>query len=310
MDKQFPAVDLLIVGGSGFIGARAAQAALSAGLRVACTARSRPVPSGALECRLDANEPGALLGCLERTQPQAVIYAALSWELDSEEAQMRVSAQGLRVLAAAMKAAAPSARLVYVSTNAVFSGRPGAHKESEPPDPEARFDAYRFYGLARRAGELAALEGWPNAVVARTANVDGRDAWGSFNKRLLSLLDPLRAGQPLARFVDRIISPTLVDSVAEALVEVAQPSFPLPPGGILHLSGSQPASDFQYACRLARAVGADPALVREDRCLPPGSAAATYDISLDTAFTQSLLKTRLLDLDAMVERMVGAGFGN
>jgi dTDP-4-dehydrorhamnose reductase len=193
---------------------------------------------------------------------------------------------------------------VYVSTNAVFSGKPGAHAEDEPPDPEQRTDGYRNYGLARRTGEIAALEQWQDAVVVRTANVDGRDAWGAYNPRLRSLLDPLRAGQPLPRFVDRFISPTLVDSVADALVEIASPDFALPPGRILHAAGCEPASDYDYGQRLARAINADPALVRPDHyTLAPGRPAP-YDISLSTAYTQSLLKTRLLNLDEMLARMI------
>jgi dTDP-4-dehydrorhamnose reductase len=215
---------------------------------------------------------------------------------------MRVSRDGVTALMAALRAERVDARLVYVSTNAVFSGRRGPNREDDPPDPENRFDAYRFYGLARRAGEVAVLEGWADALVARTANVDGRDAWGEINPRLRSLIDPLRAGQPLPRYVDRWLSPTLVDAVAAGLVEVARADFALPRGRVLHLAGREPITDFAYAQRLARHLGADPALVREDHYLPEG-APGRYDISLETAFTQSCVRTPLLDVDEMLERM-------
>ena len=291
--------DLLIIGGSGFIGARAAQSALRGGQSAACTYRSRPVPPGIPAYPLDLGDPAALRALLEQTQPRAVVYSVLSWDLASEERQMTASAGHLGLLIDALADLRLPARLVYISTNAVFSGQRGPSGEDDLPDPELRWDAYRFYGMARRAGERLALERWPETIVARTANVDGRDAWGALNQRLVSLIEPLRAGQPLPRFVDRILSPTLVDSIADGLVEISAPGFALPPGRVLHIAGSEPVSDYQYARRLAARLGADPALVREDHYLPPG-ATGEYNIALDTRYTQSLLTTRLVGVEGLL----------
>lgn len=293
------AVDLLIIGGSGFIGARTAQAAQAAGLSVACTCQRRPSPEGLPAFQLDILDGAALVECLRSLRPRSVIYSAIAWDLASEEAQMRVSAQGVLVFLDAMRIVDLTSRLIYVSTNAVFSGLHGPYREDAIPDPQNRHDSYRYYGAARRAGEIIALDGWPETIVARTSNVDGVDAWGKLNPRLVSLVEPLRAHQPLARYVDRTISPTLVDSLAQALVEVACPDYALPVGRVLHLSGRQPVTDYEYARNLARRLGLEESLVREDHYLPPGSTGQ-YNIGLDTAFTQATLRTRLLDVDEML----------
>lgn len=301
-------IDLLIIGGSGFIGARTAQIAQSAGLTVACTHLNHPVPPGRpgspgiAAFRVDALDEHALAGCLAQTQPGAVLYSAISWDLSSMEAQARVSEGGVRALLRAFASSGVAPRLVYLSTNAVFSGSRLLYREDDAPDPEQRSDAYRFYGLGRRAGELAALEGWANTLVARTANVDGLDAWGHLNPRLARLVEPLRAGQPLHRFVDRVISPTLVDNLAEALCEVAQTGFALPPGRVLHLCGCQPITDYDYARALAARLGADPALVQPDHYLPAGSGGV-YSIALDTAYTQGLLSTRLVGAAELLKKL-------
>jgi dTDP-4-dehydrorhamnose reductase len=247
-----------------------------------------------------------------------VIYCAVTFTpgtLD-ETTQFRVSVDGLRALIGVMKelrAAGwlPACRLVYVSTNAVFSGLSGPYHETGLPDPELRTDAYRAYGLARRAGEQVALAEWPDSLVARTANVDGYDAWGVLNPRLRGLVDALSAGKTLPRFVDRSISPTLVDNVAEALLEIASPGFALPAGRttigrVMHLAGCQPMTDYDYALRLARRLGVPETLVVPDHCLPPGSTGR-YSIALDVAATQAFLRTRLLDVDGMLERIFEEG---
>lgn len=300
-------VDLLVIGGSGFVGACAAQAAGRLGRAAACTHLSRPVPPGVPAYRLDLDDAAALRRVLEETQPGALLYCALSWDLASEAAQMHVSLDGLRAVLRALGEVGLTSRLVYVSTNAVFSGASPNNSEHDLPDSHARQDAYRNYGLARRAGELAALEEWGDTIVTRTANVDGRDAWGQLNPRILSLIDPLRAGQPLVRFVDRFISPTLVANLAGALVEVAHPGFPLPPGRVLHLSGREPVSDYDYARRIAARLGADPGLVRGDHVERLGARMAPgryNNIGLDVTFSQSLLKTRLLSVDEMLAELL------
>ena len=294
--------DLLIIGGSGFVGARTAQAAQCAGRSAACTYLHRPVPPGIPAYQFSAGDQAALRACLAATQPRAVIYCAIAWALDSEAEQMRVSAQGARDLIAALSSTAPDARLVYVSTNAVFSGQHGPYLESDLPDSDARTDLYRFYGMGRRAGEQLCLAEWPKTLVARTANVDGRDAWGQINPRLMSLIQPLRAGQALTRYSDRAISPTLVDNLAGALVEISQPDFALPEENkrVLHLAGSETVTDYQYAQRLAARLGCPPEQVQANHYLPAGSTGR-YNISLDVGWTQSLLSTRLVGVDEMLD---------
>ncbi len=304
--------DFLIIGGSGFVGGRAAQAAQAAGLSVACTCLNRPAPPGIPAFRLDVTDSAALADLLSTCRPRAVIYSAVSYapgdlERMSETEQMRVSAGGVRAVITALRSTGIQARLVYISTNGVFSGNAGPYNETDLPDPEIRFDRYRAYGLGRRAGEEIALNEWPQTIVARTAHVDGLDAWGTLNPRLQSTIDQLRAGQPISRFIDRTISPTLVDNLADALVEIAQPDFTggvrfqLP--GILHLAGCQPITDYDFAILLTRKLGLPETLVQPDRYLPPGSPGS-YNIALDVTFTRSLLRTPLLDVGAILSHIL------
>ncbi len=303
-------IDLLIIGGSGFVGGRTAQAAQSAGLNVVCTYLNRPAPPAIPALRLDITDPAALVSCLAAHPPRALIYSAVSYapaqlECISEAEHMRVSAEGVRSIIAALHGSSVPTRLIYVSTNSIFSGTAGPYKETDLPDPEVRFDRYRYYGLGRRAGEEIALNEWPETIVARTSHVDGMDAWGRLNRRLQATIDQLRSGETLSRFIDRTISPTLLDSLADALVEIARPDFETrgPLQRILHLAGCEPVTDYDFAQRVARNLGFPELLVQPAHYLPPGTPER-YNIALDVVFTRSLLRTPLLDVDTMLSRIL------
>jgi dTDP-4-dehydrorhamnose reductase len=199
-----------------------------------------------------------------------------------------ISVDGVKRTLTKLRKVNPSARFIYVSTNAVFSGARGAYKESDLPDSESRRDQYREYALTRAEGERVAQGEWANTLIVRTSNVDGRGINGNLNSRLAFSVERLKAGQPLPRFCNRRISPTLVDNLATAMLEVIHPSFSYT--GVLHVAGSQQVTDYEYAQLLARQIGVDEKLVEEDFDNKPSN------ISLNVAFTQSLLQTRLLNV--------------
>ena len=288
------------------MGAALVARARSRGVRVAWTYATR-APAGRDDSAFAANvaddrDPG-LERAVARVRPSALVYCAVAPNRAAFDVQARVAAYGARRALAALGVDAPSARFVYVSTNAVFGGGRGAYRESDPPEPELRRDAYRDYARAKAEGERVAAHGWPDVVIARTSVVDGIAADGSLSPRAAGLVGELRAGRPLARFSDRIFSPTGLADLAEALLEVADPASAA--SGVLHLAGPDPVSDYEYARRLARRLGADAALVRPVFVRDSADVREhPRDTSLDGAHTRSLVRARLRGLDAQIDALV------
>jgi dTDP-4-dehydrorhamnose reductase len=284
--------DLLVIGGSGFVGAHIVKLAANQGCNVAYTyARHKiPLPARAYQVRIEQRQ--ALKACLADTQPGIIIYCAKPETLAPGATQRAINVHGVRRVLASLNYDADSL-FVYLSSNAVFSGQHGPYRENDVPDPGARQDAYRVYAITKYEGEKVALEDWPNSIVARTATVNGRDVHGELNPRLKTPVERLLAGHSLARFCDRYISPTLVHNLAQALLEVIKPGFTY--RGILHLAGSQRVTDYAYGRYLAQRLGVDEGLITpEHMAHSPSSADGPRDSSLDTTFTSSLLNTRLL----------------
>ena len=278
-------VNTLVIGGSGFVGSKiVSEAAKVQGCEIAYTYATRKIDLPARAYQVKLEEGGGLERCILETNPRVVIYCAVP--INNQALHKTVSVEGVKRTLTKLREVNPSARFIYVSTNAIFSGAMGPYKESDLPDPESRHDQYREYALTRAEGERIAQKKWTNTIIVRVSNVDGRNINGNLNSRLAFLVERLGPGQPLRRFCNRHISPTLVDNLAAAMLEVIHPSFSYT--GVLHIAGSQQVTDYEYAKLLARQMGVDENLVEEDFDDTPSN------ISLNVAFTQSLLKTRLL----------------
>lgn len=297
---------VLVIGGSGFIGARFAQLAIAAGHPVAYTYATRPVAlqATAYQVRLD-EATAALAHSISDFQPQIVVYAAVPPFVYSSGSTIhhQVSVEGVRQTLAELSRVAPATRFIYLSTNTVFGSGSGLNRESDPPDPQVRNDPYLTYAVTKAAGEQVALDSWPDTLVARTSVVYGRNLNGLLYPRVAAMVESLQAGKPLVRFRDRYISPTLVDNLAEAMLEIIQPGFTY--RGILHLAGSARVTDHDYGLALARRLGVAESLVQSESMADVAAMAhSPRDNSLDVSFTQSLLQTRLLGLEAQLDHLL------
>ncbi len=297
---------LLIIGGSGFVGARTLVAAARAGYHVSYTYARQPVnlPIEATPFQVAIPEAAeALEKCIAQVQPHTVIYAAVpSPQNASFELHQAVSIDGVRRTLGALAQVSPDALFVYISTNTVFGGGRGLYREDEVTDPTLRRDPYRAYALTKAEGEGLVRRLWPNSIIARTSVVDGRDVHGQLYPRLAGQVARLQAGQPLVRFADRYFSPTLIDNLVEALLEVLEPTFGY--RGILHLAGNQRVTDYELALYLARQLELDEKLVQAEQMADsPTMANSPRDSSLDVSFTQSLLRTRLLNVPEQLKHI-------
>lgn len=282
---------LLVIGGSGFIGSALVAKALELDYEVSYTYARTVQRSVATSYKLDMlKKDGALEAILTRVKPDAVVYCAVPSLGADASLHRQVSVEGV---ARTLRVLEPSARYIYLSTNAVFSGLDGPYQEDDIPDANRCETPYTVYGATRAAGEKLTLER-PNSLVVRTATVDGKGTDGELSDRLSFLVSSLRKGETLKRFGDRFISPTLVDNLVEALLEMLEPSFAY--RGILHLAGSERLTDAEYARALARYLMLDETLVEANSFKDVfGSSGCLQDTSLDVGLAQGLLETSLLN---------------
>ncbi|MEU3558252.1 SDR family oxidoreductase [Streptomyces fragilis] len=267
-------MEMLIVGGSGFLGTELVRRAVTAGHATSTTYSSRPPRDGGHPVawyRLDLRNTDQVQRVMAEARPQVVINAS------SGLADWAVTAEGPVRLALA--AARSGSRLIHVSSDAVFSGRSRLHyDESQLPDPITP------YGAAKAAAETGVRLVHADSVVARTSLIIG-GGQSEHERTVHELAAGTRAG---ALFTDDIRCPIHVTDLAEALLELAASDA----RGIHHLGGADALSRHELGVLIAGRDGLDPSR------LPTGlRAESPYpgppDVRLDSRATQRKLRTRL-----------------
>lgn len=261
---------ILVTGGSGFLGRELVSRATAAGHEVAATYLAGTVGAQVTWHRVDVRVPGDVRDCLDRTRPDVVIHTAYL------KSDWMTTADGAARVASA--AAAVDARVIHVSSRAVFSGRADSYDETAPPDPVS------VYGAAKAAAETAVKHLQPDSVIARTSLIVG--SAGDSPDELL--VHALANGGPGALFTDETVGAVHVADLASALLELAEGSRT----GVHHLDGPDQISRHELGLLIAERDGlASEALPTATRA---GSGpSGPLQVVLDCTDTRRHLRTRL-----------------
>ena len=163
---------------------------------------------------LDITNAAAVRTRMAALQPGAIINCAAYNDVDAAQGDplpaIEINAFG--VLALARAAAACDAALVHFSTDFVFDGESSrAYVETDEPRPRS------FYGLSKLLGERFA-EDAPSHYVLRVESLFGGPTAGTTAREgsLGTIVRKLKAGDEVAVFTDRTVSPSYAPDIATA----------------------------------------------------------------------------------------------
>lgn len=222
---------MLITGGSGFLGRHLANGHASDKWEfIAPSSRS-----------LDVRNRTSTIDTVRDWRPSAVVHLAY------RKGDRPGIVDGSRNMAEA--AAAAGARMVHMSTDAVFPGQLAKYNENDDPAPVTD------YGRDKLEAEIAVMTECPSAVTIRTSLLYGT---GTLSVPQLDVQRALSTGsdyQPMKFFTDEYRCPAHVDDVAVAIAELASRT---DVRGPLHVAGPDLLSRAEFANVLARWFGLDP----------------------------------------------------
>jgi dTDP-4-dehydrorhamnose reductase len=278
---------LLITGGTGYLGTELIQRARAGGWDVGATSFSRlPNDQGSAWMQLDIRDEPAVARAFDAWRPDVVIHTA--YRLRGPDL-WSTSAEGAGVVARVARAA--SARLIHMSSDALFDGeRTGSYSEKDDPSP------ITLYGEAKAAAERLVADAHPAALIVRTSLIYGGTQPGPHEQLAL---DALAGRADVAFFTDELRCPIAVGDLAAALLEVA----PTDRSGRLHIAGADVVSRYEFAQLVAAAHGQDPTRLR-------AAASATSNMprprncALDSSLARQLLQTRLRGVREVLSQSV------
>lgn len=245
----------LVLGANGLCGSRIVARLAESGEKVLAGARGPSrfeLADGVEYLQADLLDPSSLGALVRESRPASVINAAAMTDVDAcEKAPVEAyTANASAVAALALACRQISARFTHLSTDYVFDGEKGGYTEDDPPNPRG------VYARTKRAGEEAALLLAKDRAVCRVAVVfSGRK--GAKRTFALSVVENLRAGEPVKAFVDQVVSPTLADNAAEMVIGVHRSG----EQGIYHCTGATRVTREQFCRTLARKLQADERLI-------------------------------------------------
>lgn len=200
----------------------------------------------------DLLAPGAVERLIEHVQPDWVINCAALAILDACEADPALAHQ-LNVelpRTLALHVARSGARLVHISTDAVFDGQRGNYTEEDTPNPLS------VYARTKLEGEQAVAAANPEAIIARV-NLFG---WSLTGKRSLAefFFYNLRIGKEVMGFTDVCFCPLLVNDLARLLLKMLEQGL----SGLYHVVSRDCVSKYNFGVALARKFGLESDLVK------------------------------------------------
>lgn len=264
---------ILITGGSSYLGRHLVPLAVEAGHTVHFTHhQNNPALPGQAHL-LDIRDETAVRTLILSLKPDIVIHL-----IGSTAAMAVAIRQGTgNVMWAARDV---GARLVHLSTDAIFRGDAAPYDETAPPDPITP------YGRAKADAEKI-VQQHPNSVIVRTSLIYGLEEMDHGTRWMAAAL---AKGEPVTLFSNQIRNPVWINSLCTAVLECAHNQYQ----GILNVAGRQVLTRAQFAMKMLDYWQIQP---RDTLTIAPSDGRWPLNCELDLGRATAVLKTELLGVD-------------
>ena len=229
---------------------------------------------------LDLRNPTQMTDLIAEVRPDVVLNAAAisGHETSANDPEQAYAVNVVATKAIAEACAEVGARMVHISTDALFAGDRGNYTEGDEPAP------FSYYGETKLAGEEAVRTALADHLIVRT-NFFG---WSETGRKsvLEFFVNSLRAGQNVRGYPDFIVTSIYIQTLLDAIWKLGS----VGAVGTFHVASSDALSKYDYGRLIAEQFALDPELIA--RLGPdPGAHAASRsrDLSLNTSRAAGVL---------------------
>ena len=281
---------VLITGASGMLGANLVKL-WSNKYNIFATSRSNFSDNAAKNYKIFDLKSEKYEELIEWAKPDIIVHCAAITNVDyceenSEEA-MIINGESVRKLIDS----APNAKLVFISTDAVFPCQSNLTNENSTTGPENN------YGKSKEYGESFIKSSFKNSCIVRTTIV-GKNINTHKQGFVEWIINSVRRGNQITLFNDVFFTPISIWHLADELEWIMNNDVPR----ILHVSGSESMTKYEFGYRLCHEVRLDVSLIKA------GSmddiqfrAKRAKDQTLDSSYYASISKRKLPTLEDNVK---------
>jgi dTDP-4-dehydrorhamnose reductase len=244
---------LLVLGSSGLTGLKVMLLAKKK-YEVCGTYNMRPLSDNSLR-RLDITSGDDLRSLFREIRPDIVVNTAALHNVDycetHKEDAFKVNANAVGMIADLCNQL--GSRLIQISTDFVFDGKKGYYSENDPPNPLNIYAKSKLEGetMAQTCSSYAILRtsviyGWSPLEIENSSSSSGKPI--NFG---LWVLSKMKNGNILNIINDQFSSPTLADTLADVIIQLAADNN----NALYHVSGSTCLSRYEFTRKIAELTG-------------------------------------------------------
>ena len=205
-------------------------------------------------CCLDVSDRGMVLSTIKKTGPDYVVHTASIASVDyvekNKEEAKKTNLGGTKNIIEACRES--GARLVYISSNAVFDGKNPPYSEEDPVSP------VNYYGELKAEEENAVKSSGLQYAIVRPILMYGWNLEVERKNPVTWLIDLLKAGTVTNVVDDVLCNPLFVKDCSDAIWKIIASN----EGGVFHVGGEDVVSRYELACFTAKTFGFDTNLIK------------------------------------------------
>lgn len=206
------------------------------------------------KCYVDISNEDSVLAAAEKVNPDYVVHTASIANVDyieknKDEAQ-RINIGGMKNIIKACKNS--GAKLIYISSNAIFDGSNPPYREEDKPNP------LNYYGQLKVQEEEMVRQSGLSYSIVRPILMYGWNLAVERQNPVTWLIEALKENKPVKMVDDIFCNPLYVGDCVQAIWKIIE----LKKEGIFHAGGKDETSRYDFACITAEVFGLNKGLIK------------------------------------------------
>ncbi len=270
---------ILITGGSSYFGQHLVPEAMNQHVTLKYSYFNNDPLCLPLGQQVDIREQTEVFDFVAFLQPDVIIHTVGSNRGEHYEDVIRWGTQNIVDAARRIRA-----RLIHISTDAIFDGTMSPYDETAVPKP------VNEYGRAKADAEVI-VGGYDNHVIVRTSLIYGLELMDNSTKWMKQALE---ADESVTLFENQIRNPVWAKTLSRACLELVGHDFT----GILNVAGQQTLTRADFALKML-----DWWKITQRDSLTIGLAdeKSPLDCAMDVSLATAVLQTPMFGVDEVLE---------